>query len=341
MINILIALPLILLITLANIAVRLNDQRISKLFISFLLVLNIPIFLTGLVIVTIAPEQLQSVQTNGIRLNLQNPISYGIILQITAVWGILVTVSSSRHALFRKTTIKQDSPTHVLGLLLIGYLAGNVALIFSQGGITALAETIEPATIIDIIMPAFLFLSVAFLGVGAFIRRNLPETLQRLGLVKPTALQLLSGIGWVFILIFLQGTVGVIWQAANPTQVELLNEVNNSLLINVDTVWEWALLALAAGIGEEILFRGALQPVFGIVGTAVIFALGHIQYGLSPATFLVFVLGIILGIIRKKHNTTIAIFVHTGYNFALGLLTLALPYLETLAEQAARLLHTL
>jgi hypothetical protein len=40
-------------------------------------------------------------------------------------------------------------------------------------------------------------------------------------------------------------------------------------------------------------------------------------------------LAVILGLIRRRHNTTIAIFVHAGYNFTLGLLAL----LATVAEQ--------
>lgn len=332
--NILLLLALIVLIAVANVTVRMNDGRISKLFIAFLFLLNIPVFVFGLLIVVMSPEQLTTIQSSG-RLNLTNPTAYGVILQAMAVWGFLVTVGSSRQALFRRTSIKQHSPIHVLGLLLMGYLAGNVALIFSQGGIEQLAETAEPATIVDIVIPGFLFVTVAFVGVGYLIRRTQNETLQRLGLVRPTVAQLLAGVGWIFGLLFLQTIVGVVWQLVDPTQVETLNEVNGLLLSEIDTVWEWALLALAAGIGEEILFRGALQPIFGVGLTAVLFALGHVQYGISPGTFLIFLLGILLGIIRERHNTTVAIFVHTGYNFVLGMLALALPYLERLAEEAA------
>ena len=82
------------------------------------------------------------------------------------------------------------------------------------------------------------------------------------------------------------------------------------------------LLAAAAGLGEELFFRGALQPIFGIVPTSLIFAISHVQYGLSPATLTVFLLSIVLGIIRKRSNTTVAILVHGGYNFILGLLSL-------------------
>jgi len=74
-------------------------------------------------------------------------------------------------------------------------------------------------------------------------------------------------------------------------------------------------MALSAGIGEELLFRGALQPRFGILLTAAVFALGHVQYALSPAIIEVFVIGLVLGWLRQRSNTTTCIAVHAGYNF--------------------------
>lgn len=341
MANILLSLAIVVLVGMANITVRMKDPRISKLFISFLFILNFPVFLFGLLIVLLSPDQLNTAPTTGFRLDLTNPVAYGIILQAMAVWGILVTVGASRQALFRRTTIKQHSPIHILGLLLIGYLAGNVALIFSQGGIEQLAESAEPATLADVVLPAVLFLTVAFAGVGYLIRRSPEETLRRLGLVRPSAAQLWAGTGWVVILLFLQGVTGAVWSLLDPSQVELLTDINETLLSEMDTVWEWALLALAAGVGEEILFRGALQPIFGIPLTAVLFALGHVQYGLSPGTVLIFVLGILLGLIRQRHNTTVAIYVHALYNFILGMLALLAPYLERYIEETAALIRTL
>jgi hypothetical protein len=79
-----------------------------------------------------------------------------------------------------------------------------------------------------------------------------------------------------------------------------------------------------------MLFRGALQPVFGILGTSIVFAVSHTQYGLTPATLTVFLLSLVLGVIRQRSNTTVAIFVHAGYNFLLGLLALLASTLPNL-----------
>jgi membrane protease YdiL (CAAX protease family) len=83
------------------------------------------------------------------------------------------------------------------------------------------------------------------------------------------------------------------------------------------------MLALSAGIGEETLFRGALQPRFRIPLTAVLFTLGHVQYAFSPAIVEILVIGLGLGWLRERTNTTTCMTVHIGYNF-LGMISM--PY---------------
>ena len=126
---------------------------------------------------------------------------------------------------------------------------------------------------------------VALFGVGFLIRRHGRQLAQRLGLEKPKPIHLLFGVGWIVLLVVLQAIAGAAWALLNPEQAELLENVNNLLLADVDTVWEWFLLALAPGIGEELLFRGALQPVLGLGFTAVLFGLVHVQYGYTPVRF--------------------------------------------------------
>ncbi|NJN55548.1 MAG: CPBP family intramembrane metalloprotease, partial [Anaerolineae bacterium] len=120
-----------------------------------------------------------------------------------------------------------------------------------------------------------------------------------------------------------QYTAGILWLLLNPEELEQINELNIQLQGGLDSVWEWLVLALAAGISEEILFRGALQPVLGKWVTAVLFALVHVQYGLfTPATLALLIIGLALGHLRQRHNTTLVIFVHVGYDFLLGMISL-------------------
>jgi membrane protease YdiL (CAAX protease family) len=169
---------------------------------------------------------------------------------------------------------------------------------------------------------------LAFLGIGWLVRRNGHELFQRMGLKRVTALQLLIGAAIIVILVVFQAIVGLVWALINPEQAELLENVNTLLLGDIDTIWEWFLLALAAGLGEELLFRGALQPVLGLGFTAVLFGLVHVQYGFSPIILFLILLAVILGIIRQRYSTTLAIIIHFGYDFTLGLLALLAIYLE-------------
>jgi membrane protease YdiL (CAAX protease family) len=74
-------------------------------------------------------------------------------------------------------------------------------------------------------------------------------------------------------------------------------------------------LALTAALSEEILFRGALQPVFGLPLTSVYFALVHMQYALTPAAVIIFVVALGLGWLRQRQSTSSAIIAHFVYNF--------------------------
>ena len=68
------------------------------------------------------------------------------------------------------------------------------------------------------------------------------------------------------------------------------------------------------------IFRGAAQPRFGLLFTAVLFALVHNNYGLSLATLVVLVLGLVLGIERIRYNTTTRGVSHAPDNSLLGVL---------------------
>jgi membrane protease YdiL (CAAX protease family) len=79
------------------------------------------------------------------------------------------------------------------------------------------------------------------------------------------------------------------------------------------------LIGVGAGLGEETLFRGAVQPVLGIPVTSVLFASMHVQYGPSLLLGYIFVLSIGLGLLRRYLNTTASFLAHAGYN-TLGIL---------------------
>jgi membrane protease YdiL (CAAX protease family) len=81
-------------------------------------------------------------------------------------------------------------------------------------------------------------------------------------------------------------------------------------------------LGLAAALGEEIIFRGALLPRFGLIYTSILFALVHANYGISAATLVVFLLALVLSLVRYRYNTTVCMIIHATYNISLGILSL-------------------
>jgi hypothetical protein len=315
------------IILLANVLVVRGRSKEQAAFNWILLLLNLPILFISLVFLFI-PLDLLGQMLAALNPDFSYLRSAGFILLLTAVWGILVTLPFVRRGLARIMPLDPGSSVHTLALIMTGYLIGQSALALSQGGLDGLAETAIPTSIALFVISELLFAVVALFGVGFLVRRNGKLLATRLGLEKPTARHLLIGVGWIILLVVLQAIAGIAWALLNPEQAEIMDSLNSLLLSNIDTIWEWFILALAAGVGEELLFRGALQPVFGLGFTAVIFAVVHIQYGFSPILLFIVFLAIILGLIRRYYNTTIAIFVHVGYDFTLGLLALLAVYLE-------------
>ncbi len=186
------------------------------------------------------------------------------------------------------------------------------------------------ATIIMLWIQQLMMAVTAAVGVGWLTRRKWGPTMQRLGLVVPTGRQVLIGFGaglalvpMVIALEYLSTLIGI--QA--DQDVEKLTEELLGVLF--ESPWGIITLGLAAALGEEPLFRGAAQPKFGLVLTALLFALLHSNYGVTLSTGIVFMLGLALGLIRIRHNTSTAMITHAVYNISLGLMAyLSLPFLD-------------
>lgn len=314
-------------IILANYLVLLNNDSFKRLFDWLLFAVNMPVLLFGLIILFSPPDFLAQLQPD-MALAFPNQMAYGTMLVAIALWDMLACLRPFRRFLARWLPLDPTSPVHTLALLLSGVLAGTTLLTLSQGGLEGLAETAVSTPLIDFIFQQLLFVLLALLGTGLLVRRRLWSLVKRLGLERPSWTQIRFGLRWIAILVFIQWAVGMVWTLANPDQSELVEGISNVLLGNFDTVGEWLVVALGAGIGEELLFRGALQPVFGLWFTSIIFAIAHIQYGFTLATILIFVISAALGYIRRRTNTTVAIFVHAGYDFVLGMFYLLAIYLE-------------
>lgn len=317
------------LLILANILTAHPNPSGERLFYVMLLSLNLTVAAVGLAFIGWLPPLNPAIMPASDLL--LEPTRAGWVLLGLGMWGATMGQTAVRRTLSRWLPLNPTSPVHTLALIYSGYLVGSTAMTLTQGGLAGLAETAVNLSLADVVVQQLMFALLALFGVGLLLRRNSDEINQRLGLERPTGQQLATGLRWVGLLVLLQWVMGALWLLLNPDQAELLGDLSGALFGEFDTVWEWFALALVSGIGEELLFRGAIQPVLGLLPTALLFAIAHVQYGLTPATLTIFIIGLVLGHLRQRTNTSTTIFVHFGYNFALGLLSLLALYLAPLA----------
>lgn len=210
------------------------------------------------------------------------------------------------------------SAVHTVALVFCVYLLGTQFLSFVLGGgLEGVAQGFaEGLTTWDLVLNGLPLLIIPVLGVGWGVRRNLRQTLDRLGLGPLTVQGLGVAVGMTIALLILVSIVGSTWQLLTPPETfEEQTQASDALAESVTTIWLALVLATSAAISEEIAFRGALQPVFGFWATALIFALTHMQYALTPATLIIFGVAVAFGWIRMRFNTTVAIVTHFLYNF--------------------------
>lgn len=162
---------------------------------------------------------------------------------------------------------------------------------------------------------------MALVGVGWLSRRSLAGALGRLAIVPPSPLQVVLGVGLgvvlavvILVVEYLASTVGI---TAGADVEKLTEQLLGPLTRSAGGILT---MGVAAALGEETIFRGALQPRFGLFLTALLFALLHGTYGLSFATLLVFVLGLVLGLVRRRANTSTTMILHAVYNMTLGVI---------------------
>jgi len=165
----------------------------------------------------------------------------------------------------------------------------------------------------------------SFFLVGLWLRRDLPSTLERLGLVRPDARQVVIGIAAGIIL------VGIFWLFDDavaalflvygiPTTDDTL--VNNLFMVSF-TPLAAIMASVSAGLGEELSIRGVIQPRFGIVVSALVFASLHAYQYAWDGLLGVFLVGICFGILRQYTNTSTSAISHGVYDLTLFALIMA------------------
>jgi membrane protease YdiL (CAAX protease family) len=245
---------------------------------------------------------------------------------LTGLLAFLPLVPAVRRWLARWLPIDPDSIVHTTALAFaiyqIGLSLGQMALIGDLENLVAAEFALD---ILDLLLTGLPLILVGLAGVGLLIRRDGQRTWHRLGLLWPTWRQLLFAIGVTALLLAFDWGVNLVWERIDPVGYDLIERVTDNIFGNLMTIGGAVALGLSAGISEEVLFRGALQPRLGLLLATFLFTIGHLQYGLTIATLEVFVIGLVLGLIRNRTHTTITILIHAGYNSVGVLLGLLQP----------------
>jgi membrane protease YdiL (CAAX protease family) len=242
---------------------------------------------------------------------------------LSALIGALCFVPAVRRALAKVVPIDAQSFVHASALAAVLMLTLSCLIPLVVAGKPPLLElarkesTFQNAqSLRDAVYSLVWAVPAAFLAVGYPGKRNLREVIQRLGVVWPSRRQtifaLSATIGLFIGLAALGGGIKWFWlrMGWNITDADATWTLFGFALSPAASL----ILGLSAGIGEEITFRGVIQPRMGIVLSASMFAAVHaFQYGFD-GLIQVLALGLVLGVIRKVANTTTAAMVHWGYD---------------------------
>jgi membrane protease YdiL (CAAX protease family) len=255
----------------------------------------------------------------------------GYLLMAAGAIGLLLLLPPVRRAIARLLPIDPRRLVHLAALhYALGLVAMSLAVPIFIGALgNAAPDVLSQATsgggLGALWAQSLGFVILAALGVGLFAVLDVRATAARLGLSR--RFEWRWWIAGTLAAITSSVVVDALWMTFGNQNMQEVERISQALfqpylqagLIGALTI------GLSAGIGEEILFRGAAQPRLGLVFTSLLFAVVHTQYTISPALLQVFVVGLVLGLTRLRVNTTTSIGVHSTYNFVLALLMIYAP----------------
>ncbi len=160
--------------------------------------------------------------------------------------------------------------------------------------------------------------ALALAGAGFGLTRGLRESVARLGLQPLTRRQIVAAVLVAALFQLVVGGLEYLESVLLPS-VHALEDRFGYQFVGLPPWVGGLLTSLSAGVGEEILFRGALQPRLGVVLTAVLSRALQVQYQV-PGMIVIVMVGVGLGIVRERTSTSCCILVHALYDAAAFLL---------------------
>jgi membrane protease YdiL (CAAX protease family) len=257
---------------------------------------------------------------------------FGLCVLATAVGGLIGLLCFTRRVRrFAATVTPTDAESFVHATALATVLAVSIVMfapvsVFGEAPMSAILRLPEAARQLskqDLrVGQSYVFawmLAGAVVAVGYPVVRTFRGAFDRLGFIRPSIGQIVFGLAAGVAFVALMGVVdlgiGELWKhmgwpATNEKEFEgLIKSAINPLGAVV--------IGVTAGLGEELIFRGVLQPRVGILLANLLFTAMHaVQYNLD-GLLSVFIVGLLLGVVRKLTNTTTSAIAHGLYDLIL------------------------
>lgn len=247
-----------------------------------------------------------------------NGHSRGPVLLAIGLGLTLPLLKGFRVFLSRFTPIDPASRTDMSGLcVFLGILGFLIISAIEAPEPDAVQGSVSAG---ELVAQMLAFVALAYTVVGLGFRRTFAQATTRLGVRKPTVKVVLIGFGFVLVAFFVSSFASVFTALFQPDVSDQIQRGLEEMTTDVQSPAGAALLGLSAGVGEELLFRGALQPRFGIILTSLCFALIHTNYGVSFITLGVFGLGMVFGWMRIRYGTVAPMITHAIFNLIAVLL---------------------
>jgi uncharacterized protein len=261
----------------------------------------------------------------GLVLTLQGDRRLAAILLLIGLGLGLPLLPPFRELLARVTPLDPNSAIDMTGLCvvlgLLGFYAGTSLIPAAEEPPSV--DVIPSVGIAELLIQAAAFVAIAYIAVGILNWRDFWQATDRLGIVVPDLRTIGVALGATGASFVVAGLAGYAAQQIEPGLNEALNQVVEQMTAQVQNPLGAVILGASAGIGEEAIFRGALQLRYGLVIPSFLFALLHgPQYGFNLALLGLFGVSIILGVERKYVNTTASMITHALFN-AIQVLALA------------------
>lgn len=236
------------------------------------------------------------------------------------VMGIGLGLSLPMLKPFRKlmskfTNIDPDSAIDWSGLAIVLALLGFlIPTAFVDSAPAVASENSATMLTTGLLQNLLAYVLIAYVAVGYRNYRNGDESTRRLGIQVPTSTQVIFGLAGV-VAAFVAAYIGALltdW--LQPDKVASIEESMQAMMAGVTNPFVAIVLAVSTGFGEEIFFRGAIQPRMGMVLTAILFTFLHAQYGFTWILLGLFLVGLTFGWLAKNHGTMAAVVAHVAYN---------------------------